>query len=295
MRVSSLGALVTASLAATVALAQPKPHTLAIYAPNAPFDSGADRFAFANRIAQSLTSSTGVQFQAKAYAKSGDLEMAIKNKQVDIAIIDGVYLSQRGVPYPVIATATAGGDTSLRWWLLSNNATSVQELQGKVLSLASTGPRDAAFLENALLDGELQVGRFFSNRVAAPDIASAVAAVQLKKADAVFAPETVKRDLKKVFDAGKVPNPALCDLGLPADVLAKVKGAIGSLGGGPFDGWRAGADPHRGFSGKMGARSRRPVMVEPEVVKIEDPDLLIVPAMEPALADIKNQFWMPTP
>lgn len=295
MRARLVAVLAFALSVSSVAHAQSKARTLAMYAPNAPFDSGAERFGFANKVAAALTSATGTEFQAKVYAKAGDLEAAIKLKQVDLAIVDGVYLAERGVPFPVIATATTGGETTTRWWLFSNGAGSVQDLQGKILSVGTTGARDSAFLENALLDGELQVGRFFANRVNTPDISSAVAAVNLKKADAVFAPEAAGKGLKKVFDAGKVANPALCDLGLPADLLAKVKAALSSAtGGGAFDGWKAGSDAQKSLAGRMGARARRPVMVEPELVRIEDPDLLIAPVMEPALSDLKSQYWMPT-
>ena len=61
-----------------------------------------------------------------------------------------------------------------------------------------------------------------------------------------------------------------------------------------FANWKAGSEAQRSLAGKMGARARRPVMVEPEVVRIEDPDLLIAPSMEPSLSDLKSQFWMPT-
>ena len=290
--VSLLGTL---ALVAT-AHAEGKSYTLAMYAPNAPFDSGADRFGFANKVAAALSSSTGSEFQAKVYAKAQDLEAAIKNKQVDLAIVDGVYLAERGVPYPVLATATSGGETSMRWALYSSSASSVQELQGKVLSVGTTGPRDTAFLENALLDDELQIARFFSNRINTPDITSAVATVALKKADAVFAPEVSSKGLRKVFDAGKVANPALCDVsGMSAELIGKIKGALhGVAGGGPFDGRKAGNDAQKSLAGRMGTRTRRPVMVEPELVRIEDPDLLIAPVMEPSLSELKSQYWMPT-
>src|SRR5258708_7346138 len=75
-----------------------KPITIAIYAPNAPFDSGTERFAFINRLAQQVTSAAGVPATGKAFARASDLEAAIKAKQVDFAVIDGVYLAERGVP-----------------------------------------------------------------------------------------------------------------------------------------------------------------------------------------------------
>ncbi len=122
----------------------------------------------------------------------------------------------------------------------------------------------------------------------------------LKKADAVFAPESQGKGLKKVFDAGKIPNAAFCEVGssLPADVVSKVKQAVISHGaaGPALDGWKsAGAEAYRALASKMSARGRRPVMVEPEVVRLEDQDVLVAPTLEPALPDLRTQYWTPTP
>ena len=276
-----------------------KPIVIAIYAPNAPFESGTDRFSFVTRLAQQVTSAAGIPAEGKAFARAGDLETAIKNKQVHFAVVDGVYLAQRGVPFAVLAVATTGGDTAPKWGLFTGGSPSVQDLQGKKLSLAASGPRDQAFIENALLDGELQIGKFFAARSPTPDISSAVAMVSLKKADAVFAPESQAKGLKKIFDAGRIPNAAFCDVGsgLPADAVEKIKKAVLSHGAaGPgIDGWKPGsADPYRALAGRMNARGRRPVMVEPEAVRLEDQDVLVPPSLEPALPDLKTQVWMPT-
>jgi hypothetical protein len=277
-----------------------KPLTIALYAPNAPFDSGADRFSFINRLAQQVTSAAGVPAVGKAFARASDLEAAIRNHQVDFAVIDGVYLAERGVPYVVLATATSGGDPAPRWALFSSSATRVDELQGKRLSVASSGSRDAEFLSNAMFDGELQVGHFFSGLARAPDIAAAVTSVSLHKADAVFAPESQGKGLKKVFDVrDRVPNPAFCQVasGLSSDVVNKVKTAVlahGAAGPG-LDGWKgSSAEPYHVLAGRMAARVRRPVMVEPDVVRIEDQDVLVPPSLEPGMPDLKALYWQPS-
>jgi ABC-type amino acid transport substrate-binding protein len=285
---------------ASDARAADKPLTIAIYAPNAPFQSGADRFSFVNRLAAQVTSVAGVPAVGQAFARSSDLEAAIRNKKVDFAVIDGVYLAERNVPYAVLATATSGGDTAPRWALFAGTATRVDELQGKRLSIASSGPRDSEFASNALFDGEVQVGRFFAGQNKAPDIAAAVAAVSLHKADAVFAPESQGSGLKKVFDVrDRVPNPAFCEVasGLAPDLVNKVKAAVlahGAAASG-LDGWKASsAEPYRALAGRMGARVRRPVMVEPEVVRIEDQDVLVPPSLEPGMPDLKALYWQPS-
>jgi ABC-type amino acid transport substrate-binding protein len=292
-------AALTMVVAATGAQAAERPITIAIYAPNAPFDSGTERYAFVNRLAQQVTSAAGIPATGKAFARASDLENAIKAKQVDFAVVDGVYLAQRGVPWQVLATATSGGDTAPKWALFSSSVTKVEDLQGKKLSLAASGPRDADFLSNALFDGELQVAKFFASRATAPDIAAAVAAVSLHKADAVFAPESQGKGLKVLFEVrDRVPNPAFCEVGsgLPADIVSKVKAAVlghGAAGPG-LDGWRAaGGEPYRALAARMGARTRRPVMVEPEVVRIEDQDVLVPPSLEPGLPELKSLYWQP--
>ena len=71
---------------------------------------------------------------------------------------------------------------------------------------------------------------------------------------------------------------------------------LGHGAAGPgLDGWKAsGAEPYRALSGRMGARVRRPVMVEPEVVRIEDQDVLVPPSLEPGLPELKALYWQPS-
>ncbi len=270
--------------------------TIALYAPNAAFESGDARYSFVSRLAQQITSVAGVPTEPKAFVRAADFEAAIKKNQVDFAVIDGVYLAERGVPFTVLATAAAGGDVTTRWSLFSSEAGGVLELKGKKLALAATGAKDAQFVDNALLDGELQ--KHFASRVAAPDIASAVAAVSLKKAECVFAPDSLGKSLRKVFEAGRVPNPAFVVVkgSLPAATVDKVKRAVlGHAASGAYDGWRAGsAEPYRALGGKMAQRNRRPVMTEPQVVPLDIGDVLAPQPLEPAPLDLKDQFWSPT-
>jgi ABC-type amino acid transport substrate-binding protein len=272
---------------------------IALYAPNAPFASGAARFDFIQRLAQQISSVAGVTAEGKAFARYADFEAAIKSKQVDFAVVDGVYLAEKGAPWPVLAIGTTGGQTKPKWGLFSNTATDVQSLQGKKLAVATSGARDDDFIGNALCGGELQVKKWFASKVSSPDIASAVQAVTLHKAEAVFAPESEAKGMKKIFDAGEVPNAAFVEVasGLPNDLVSKVKSAVISHGvAAALDGWRAGdAGPYRVLAGAMSSRSKKPVMAEPDPVKMEDLDILVPPTIETALPDLKTQYWNPAP
>jgi ABC-type amino acid transport substrate-binding protein len=270
--------------------------TVAVFAPNGTFESGDARYSFASRLAQQIGAASGLGAEPKAFAHASDFEAALKRGQVDFAVVDAVYLAERGAPWPVLAIATAGGDTASRWSLFSTETGGVLDLKGKRLAYAATSARDAQFVDNALLEGEL--AKPFSARQPAPDASSAVAAVSLHRADCVFAPDALGHGLRRVFDAGKIPNPALVAVkpGLSAEVVEKVKRAALAHGGsGAYDGWKAGgAEPYRSLGARMAQRSRRPVMAEPQVVPLEEGDPLAALQLEPALLDLKDQFWAPT-
>ena len=283
-------------LVSGVARAEEAKLTIALYVPNAPFESGEARYNFVSKVAQAVTAA-GVPAEPKAFAKASDFEAAIKKNAVDFAIVDGVYLAERGVPWQVFASATSGGETSARWGLFSSEAGGIVEMQGKKLALPSTGGKDTQFIENALLDGELP--KHFGARQSTPDIASAVQAVTLKKAECVFAPDSLARSLRKVYDAGKVPNPAFVQIRttLTADVVTKVRAAVaGTSGGAVYDSWRvSSADAYRSLSGRLGVRTRRAIMAEPEVVNLAEDSSIVVPlTVEPLLPDVRDQFWTPT-
>jgi hypothetical protein len=275
-----------------------KKYVIAIYAPNAPFASGSDRFNFIDRLAKQITSVAGVQAEGKAFARAGDLEAAIKAKQVDFAVVDGVYLAQRGVPYQVLAIATTGGETQPKWALFASAAGDTKSLQGKKLALARSGPRDDDFVGNGLFNGELQVKKFFGGRIDPPDLASAIEAVKLHRADAVLAPISEGKGLSKVTEVDRVPNAAFCEVAgsTPSNVISQVKDAVIKHGAAAaIDGWKPGdSSPYRALAGQLGNRSKRAIMAEPEIVKMEDLDILIPPTLEPSLPDLKSQFWTPS-
>jgi hypothetical protein len=290
----ALGAVAVLGLAAP-ARAQQK-ITVAIFAPNAAFESGDTRYAFISKLAQQVQTTTSITTEPKAYARSGDFEGAIKRSQVDFAVVDGVYLAERGVPYPVLAITTTGGETQSRWALYSSDGGGIMDQQGKRLALAATSAKDAQFIDNALLDSELP--KHFGSRQNAPDIASAVAAVSLHKAQCVFAPEGLGKGLRKVFDAGRLPNPVFVQVnpGLSGDLAIKVKQAVlATAGGGPYDGWRPGSsEPYRSLASRLSPKVRRPIMAEPEVVRLDDTNVLVPPPLAPVAPDLKDLFWSPT-
>ena len=147
-------------------------------------------------------------------------------------------------------------------------------------------------------------------RPPAPDIAAAVSDVVLKRADCVFAPEAAVsgKGLRRVFDAGRVPTPALVQLraGLPKEVVAQVqKALLGTAMLGALDGFRpVNPEAYRQLRVQLRARpQRRLLMAEPQqlltavrsnlVPGVRAPGAAKTPAEDPQLPPLSGLLQAP--
>lgn len=252
------------------------PLILALYAPLAPLPSADARFAFVDKLARQLQSA-GIAAQPKVFARATDLDAAIKKGQVDLAVLDAFYLAERGSSYNVLAVATAGGEPYLRWGLHTHlPGNSILDLNSKRLAWVSpAGTKEATYINNVLLYGELRVAQFFGMGSPAPDISAAVSDVVLRRADCVFAPEPAVqgKSLRRVYDAGeagRIPNPALVQVSskVTADIAAGVRKALSNFNTtGILDGWRTSAsvgEPYRQLRVRLRGRPDRSlILAEP--------------------------------
>lgn len=253
------------------------PLVLALYAPTAPLPSADARFALVDKLARHLTAA-GIPTQAKVFVRASDIEAAIKRGQVDLAVLDSLYLADRGAAYNVLAVSTSAGETHMRWGLYTHlSSSSLLDLSGKRLAWVSpTGTKEPTYVSNVLLYGELRAQQFFGLGGALPDINAAVSDVALHRADCVFAPESAVqgRSLRRVYDAGdagRIPNPALVQVSerVTADVATGVRKAVSSFSTtGALDGWKSGGsagDALRSLRSRMrGHSDRNLVFAEPQ-------------------------------
>ena len=253
-----------------------QPLVLALYAPLAPLPSADARFTFVDKLARQLQSA-GIAAQPKVFARATDLEAAIKKGQVDLAVLDAFYLAERGANYNVLAVSTASGEPYLRWGLHTHlPGNSIMDLNSKRLAWVSpAGTKEATYINNVLLYGELRVGQFFGMGSPAPDISAAVSDVVLRRADCVFAPEPAVqgKSLRRVYDAGeagRIPNPALVQVStkVSSDVASSVRKALSNFNTtGILDGWRTSAsvgEPYRQLRVRLRGRPERSlILAEP--------------------------------
>jgi len=282
-------------LIAGVAHAQaPAKLTIGIYAPSVEFGTAQARLAYVQGLAKAVEQNTGIKTEAQSYASLA----ALKKDNVDFAIIDGLCIAVNP-SWKLLAAANVGGGASRAWGLFAASADSMQALKGKKLAFVQTGCNDAGFIDNAMLESEVDAA-FFAARVGEKDLNGAVADVSsYKTADAVFAPADAAKGLKRVFDTGSVPNPGLVDLGgkLPAGVSDKVAAAVIGYGGsGAITAWsKPSREPYQALAARLGRSVKIGVFANPEPVRIDAKDVLIDP---PTLRDagtilVRHHFVRP--
>jgi hypothetical protein len=254
--------------------------TIGIFVPTVEFGTAQARLAYAQGLAKAIEQNTGIKTEAQSYATLA----ALKKDNVDYAIIDGPCFATN-LNNKLLAVANVGGATTRLWALYSSAGDSMQALKGKKLAFIAMGCNDAGFVDNAMLESEVDAA-FFGARVGEKDLTGAIASVtSYKTAQAVFAPVGAAKGLSKVFDAGSVPNPAFVQLSQVSDTVSdKVAAAVIGYGGsGAISSWAKPArEPFQVFAAKLAPVRKAGVFATPDPVRIDSRDVLLDP---PTLKD----------
>jgi hypothetical protein len=276
---------------------------IGIFAPNEPWGSTDLENRYAVRMASHISVVTGIPLiNGKLFANQGDFEAALAAKSIDFAVVDPLYLSMHP-ELKVLAQGGHDGKTSRTWGLYALTATTGVGLKGKSLVMPDVAGIEATFLSNVLLDGEMDVTKWFSaTRVPAPDVTSAAQTVQLKRADAVFCPDEAQSGLAKVLETDQVPLAGfiVVNTKLPDSVVKAVGGAVTTWSGEPpIDLWQTSdGTPYRALRGRMAPRVKTPQMSEPGPASA--PVLGIAPVAQTSydfqdFGTPDDFYWRPSP
>jgi hypothetical protein len=277
-----------------VASAQPAAQKIRIgfYAPSVEFGTAQARLLYVQGLAKAIEQATGIKTEAQSYSSLANL----RGDNVDYAIVDGPCYAIN-LNWKLLANASIGGATTRPWALFSSAGDTMQSLKGKKLAFVATGCNDAGFVDNAMLESEVDP-TFFGARVGEKDLTGAIADVSsYKTAQAVFAPAASVKGLSKVFDTGAVPNPAFVELSAkaPAD---KVAGAvIGFGGGGAIAAWtKPSRDPYTALAARLARVVKTGVLATPEPVRVDARDVLVDPTTlrDAATVGVRHHFIKPT-
>ncbi len=288
-------AIVAIAAFAAPAEAQPKSKiTIAIFAPSIEFGTATARLAYVQALATAIEQNTGLAVEAQSYANLA----ALKKDNVDFAIIDGPCVAINP-GWRLLATAMTNGASARPYALYASTGAEMQALKGKKLAYVAAGCHDAGFIDNAMLESEVD-NAFFGTRVGKPDLTSAIAEVaSVKAAHAVFAPTGAVKGLTKVFDAGAVPNPGFVAIGtkLSATTIDGVASAVIGYGGaGALGGWtKPSRDLYITFASRLRRLVKSPLFATPEPVRIDVKDVLIEPPTikDHAVVGVRQHFVRP--
>lgn len=204
--------------------------TVGLFAPSAPFPSTTARVELASRLGEHVGKSLGATGIGRVYARASDFAAAVKRGEVTVALVDAAYLAGTG-NYTVLAASVRNGDTTQAWQLIARGASKITELRGKRVLVPANGGHETDFVLNVLLGG---AERSLFKVEAAPDTASALAAVGLGKADAAVVPTGVElpSGARTVLTLPAVATPVLVAYGnLDAQQRAKVAAAAATFTG----------------------------------------------------------------
>lgn len=269
--------------------------TIGIYAPTVEFGAAQARLTYVQGLARAIEQSTGIKTDAQSYANIA----ALKTDAVDFAIIDGIcYATNLG--WKLLATANIGGGAVRLWALYSSEGETLQALKGKKLAFIATGCNDAGFVDNAMLESEVNPA-FFGARSGKPDLTAAIAEVaSYRGAHAVFAPVGAAKGLTRVFDTGTVPNPAFVDVSgkHPAAIVDQVASAVIGYGGyGAIAGWaRPSREIYTSLAGRLYKVTKAGIFANAEPIRIDARDALIEPPTleDTAMVDVRHHFVRPS-
>lgn len=282
----------------SVASAQPAPPakiTIGIYAPSVEFGTAQARLAYVQGLAKAIEQNTGIKTDAAAFASMG----ALKKAAPDYAIIDGPCFATN-LGWKLLANANIDGSTNRTYALWSSSGNTMQSLKGKKLAYVQSGCNDNGFIDNAMLETEVDT-TFFSARQGENDLTGAVASVaSYKTAQAVFAPASAVKSLTKVFDTGSVPNPAFVEVNakMPNTVSDKVGAAVtGYGGGGAIDGWaKPSREPYQSLAGRLAPNRKSGMFAAPQAARPDANQVLApIPSLaEPAYVGVRHLFVRPS-
>jgi len=290
-------ALAILCLLAGAAGAQTPPKIrIGFYAPSVEFGTAQARLLYVQGLAKAIEQGTGIKTEAQSYGSIA----ALRADNIDYAIVDGpCYAINLG--WRLVANANIGGGVARPWALFSSAGDTMNALKGKKLAFVATGCDDAGFVDNAMLESEVDP-TFFGARLGEKDLTGAIADVtSYKTAQAVFAPVGSVKGLTKVFDTGSVPNPAFVELGakIPAAIRDKVAAAVVGFGGGggALTGWiKPNREPFQLLAGRLVRIVKAGVLATPEPVRVDSRDVLIDPTTlrDSATIAVRHYFIRPS-
>ena len=267
---------------------------IGLYTPNQAVQAGrAQRIRAIERLAAYLSSKLGVPVRGRSFARSTDLQRAVKRGQVQLAVVGATHAGQRG--WQAFASLVRQGKRTQVWSVVTTRRyTRITELKGATLAIALPKTIARRFVTKVLFEGEVQAAYF--RWLAAPDAASAIRATQVGKAAAAIVPASATvSGLSRVFVSQGVPLPQAVVVGkLSPRTAARARAALLAWRGKwlGFDGWRAPL-PEQNLALRQRMRRsgrKKPIVSEPRGYTLKERGVFVTAKPAVALPDVREML-----
>jgi len=286
--------LAVLACASGLALGQSQELVVAVFVPGSVVASPQARSEYAQSLATQIGQKVGRTARGVAFARARDLETAVQRREIQVAVLDPVYVAGRAGA-KVLATATRGGSTELAAIGVSRVRGGLPAFRGKKLIVPSVGGAETRFVDAFVLEGQMPPAEFWSAVTTAPDAASAIAAVAGEQADVALVLDSAparalaqQRGLAVAFSTRALPGPAFAWVG-PADAALEsaVSSAVRGLSAGPAgDAWSGASGGYRGLLARPAMP--RPLFGAPAQIPFRASNAVQAPA-----ADMTLPPWTP--
>lgn len=184
-------------------------NVVAFFAPNLDFKDGSERNAYVNKVAQKLSSETGMAWEGRAFARASDFEAA--KGSADVVILDADYFSSKGGSFQPVAMLSAGGSTTRAFKVIAKkgSGTKLYQYRNKRLALVANTSMATAFFSATALGHEVKASDYFSSIDEVRDVRSAINAVEMGKADIALVFDGYDSGFTTVYTSSSVALPVV--------------------------------------------------------------------------------------
>lgn len=184
-------------------------NVVAFFAPNLDFKDGSERNAYVNKIAQKLSSETGMSWEGRAFARASDFESA--KGSADVVILDADYFSSKGGSFQPVGMLSASGSTTRAFKAIvpKGGSSKLYQYRNKRLALVSNTSMTKNFFTATALGHEIKASEYFSAIDEVRDVRSAINAVEMGKADIALVFDGYDSGFTTVYTSSSVALPVV--------------------------------------------------------------------------------------
>lgn len=204
-----------------------EPLELGLYAPRLVFKSAVAQKTYARQIAAAISKASGLPMEGRAFTRASDLESFVSAGRLDLVLVDSTVLVDttelvHNDGFDVVGIGSGPEGRRPKMAVLSKTpGRGINAFEGQKLALLA-GTLERHLASNLLLEGEVDVGRFFQKARVAPDMSEIVRWLDTGRADVTIGYASVGK-AHGLHVVSKLVGFSLPVLAIPAGKLSEAQ------------------------------------------------------------------------